>query len=78
VIDWRARLTPEQREQATKWRRAHRWHPHRLRHNAGTELRRDSGAELARIVLGHKSLDVTEIYAEADRAKAFEALRRIG
>jgi integrase len=54
------------------------WHPHRLRHNAATTIRRECGIELARIILGHKSVEVTEICAEADEAKAREAMRRMG
>jgi hypothetical protein len=34
--------------------------------------------EVAKMILGHKSVAVTEIYAEADEAKAREAMRRIG
>ncbi len=40
------------------------WHPHQLRHNAATEIRKEFGAEMARIILGHRHLKVTEIYAE--------------
>ena len=54
------------------------WHPHRLRHNAATVIRREFGLEVAKIILGHKSVAVTEIYAEADERKAQEAMRRIG
>jgi integrase len=55
-----------------------RWHPHQLRHNAATNLRREFGIEVARIVLGHSSPTVTETYAEADRGKAIEAMTRAG
>jgi integrase len=50
-----------------------RWHPHRLRHNAATFLRRQYGLEAAQLILGHKTLSVTEIYAE----KNVEAAKRI-
>ncbi|MBN2561057.1 MAG: site-specific integrase [Phycisphaerae bacterium] len=60
------------------WRREHRWHPHQLRHNAATTLRREFGIEVARIVLGHRSVSVTEVYAEIDVAKAQEAMSKIG
>jgi len=43
-----------------------RWTPHRLRHTAATELRKEYGVEVARAVLGHACLAATEIYAEAD------------
>lgn len=54
------------------------WHPHRLRHNAATNLRRDFGLETARIILGHRSAAITTIYAEADQQKAIEAMARVG
>jgi site-specific recombinase XerD len=60
-------LTPEEKAAVRSWRREHRWHPHQLRHNAATNLRREHGVELARIILGHANVLATQIYAEADR-----------
>jgi integrase len=54
------------------------WHPHQLRHNAATRLRREFGLDVARAVLGHASPVVTEVYAELDGAKAGEAMERVG
>jgi integrase len=54
------------------------WHPHRLRHSAATNLRREFGLETARIILGHRSAAITTIYAEADQQKAVEAMARVG
>ena len=54
------------------------WHPHQLRHNAATRLRKEFGLDVARAVLGHSSPVVTEIYAEMDGAKAAAAMERIG
>jgi integrase len=54
------------------------WHPHQLRHNHATALRRQYGLEVARILLGHKTAAVTEIYAEADQQKAVEIAAKIG
>jgi len=54
------------------------WHPHRLRHSAGTVIRREFDVETARIILGHRSLAMTELYAEADVKRAIEAMREIG
>ena len=54
------------------------WHPHQLRHNAATRLRKDFGLELARIILGHTSAFTTEIYAEADHQQAVEVIAKIG
>ena len=75
---WNERLTPKQREQLKAWQKAHRWHPHQLRHNAATYLRKEFGIEAARVVLGHKSAGVTEIYAELDRMKAAEIMGQVG
>jgi integrase len=54
------------------------WHPHQLRHNAATNLRKEFGVELARIVLGHATAFTTEIYAEADKQQAMQVIARIG
>jgi integrase len=71
-------LTDDQMTELKAWRKAHRWHPNQLRHNAGTRLRREFGLDVARAVLGHSSPVVTEVYAELDQAKAAEAMARIG
>jgi len=54
------------------------WHPHQLRHNAATRLRKEFGLELARAVLGHRSPVVTEIYAELDGNLAAGVMEKIG
>jgi integrase len=54
------------------------WHPHQLRHNHATMVRKQYGLEVARILLGHKTAAVTEIYAEADQKKAVEIAAKIG
>jgi site-specific recombinase XerD len=59
-------------------RLVHSWHPHQLRHNAATYIRREFGVEFSKVILGHQSLDMTQIYAEADQEKAREVVRRIG
>jgi integrase len=76
--EWMSRLTAEQRAELAAWRKAHRWHPHQLRHLRATELRREFGLDVARAVLGHRTPIVTEIYAEIDTAKAIDAMSRIG
>jgi integrase len=48
------------------------WTPNRLRHNAATRFRKRCGLETARILLGHRRMNTTEIYAEADTAEARE------
>jgi site-specific recombinase XerD len=71
-------LTPDRAADLKEWRRAHRWHPNRLRHNAATRLRREFGLDVARVILGHSSPAVTEVYAEVDRAKAVDVMGRVG
>jgi integrase len=75
---WMARLTPEQRDELKRWRDAHRWHPHQLRHTAATKLRKQYGLEAARVVLGHRSAAVAEIYAEIDSGKAQQIMGEVG
>lgn len=54
------------------------WAPNQLRHNAATQLRKEYGIELARIILGHSTAFTTEIYAEADRQHAVEVIAKVG
>lgn len=54
------------------------WHPHQLRHNHATFVRREHGLEVARVMLGHKHAAITEVYAEADHARAIEVAAKIG
>jgi integrase len=55
-----------------------KWTPGRLRHNAGTNVRKIFGAEAAQLVLGHQNLSTTEIYAEKDRKRYAEIMNAIG
>jgi integrase len=55
-----------------------KWHPHQLRHNAATQLRKEFGLDVARAVLGHTSPAVTEIYAERDEMAATRAMEQAG
>jgi integrase len=71
-------LTEEQRKELKRWVPAEAWHPNQLRHNAATRLRKEFGLDVARIILGHSNVVVTEVYAEADREKALAVVARIG
>jgi len=73
-----ARLTDEQKTEIKQWRHRHRWHPHQLRHNAATFLRQEFGVEAARLILGHRSVAVSELYAELDHRKAVEIMASVG
>lgn len=63
----------ERREGRAVWRSAHCWNPHQLRHTSATNLRKEFGLEAAQVILGHKTLAVTQLYAE----KNVEAAQRI-
>ena len=54
------------------------WHPHQLRHNHATMVKREHGLEVARVLLGHKHAAITEVYAEADRERAIDVVSQIG
>lgn len=76
---YRARLTPEDKAELKAHRDSVCWHPHQLRHNAATRLRAEQGLELAQTILGHRTgSSITEIYAEANVARAKEIMARIG
>ncbi len=67
------------RTRLAEWRQAHRWTPHRLRHNAATFLRREYGIDLAQTILGHRlGSTITEVYAEANVAKAIDVMGKVG
>ena len=75
---WKARLSADQREQVKAWRREHRWHPHQLKHTMGTAVRRKYGVEAVKVVLGHRDIKTSEIYAERDLQRAAEIMAKIG
>lgn len=54
------------------------WHPHQLRHTAATIIRREMGLDAARALLGHRSLGITDTYAELDQTLAVEAAQKLG
>lgn len=55
-----------------------RWHPHQLRHNYDTRIRKEFGVEAARIIRGHRITAVTELYAEPDRSRVRGIVTRVG
>lgn len=59
-------------------RQVPRWHPHQLRHSYATKIRRTYGLEAARILLGHRTMAVTEVYADIDRAKVSSVVQAFG
>ena len=53
------------------------WGPNRLRHNAATSLREQFGIEASRVILGHTSPAMTEVYAEIDCSKATAIMTQV-
>ncbi|HEX5269400.1 MAG TPA: tyrosine-type recombinase/integrase [Gemmataceae bacterium] len=78
VAAWKARLGDAGLAELKAWRKAHRWHPHQLRHLAATRLRAEFGIELARIILGHSSASMTEVYALDNLKAAADVIGRVG
>lgn len=68
----------KEKETGTHGPALEKWHPYRLRHSAATRLRRDVGIDLARVALGHRGLDATQVYAEADEQSARNAMAKVG
>jgi integrase len=60
------------------WRRERRWHPHQLRHTAATMLRKEHGLEAAQVILGHRTLTVTQVYAEKNVEVAQAVMELVG
>ncbi len=54
------------------------WTPHRLRHSFAERVRESYGIEAASAALGHRSVDVTEIYAARNRTAARRVAREVG
>jgi integrase len=54
------------------------WHPNQLRHSFATMLRKECGLDAARVILGHTSPAVTEMYAEKDFETARSVIERLG
>ena len=75
--EWKTRLGADW-QKVKAWQKSHRFHPHQLRHSAATFIAQTEGVELARIILGHRHLSTTEIYAEADQKKAEQTMMKIG
>jgi integrase len=76
--EWRKRLSKKEKAELKAWYKQYHWHPHQLRHNAATFLRKEFGLETARIILGHRSAAITEVYAELDQQKAMDAVVKVG
>lgn len=65
-------------EAVKAFKKSNRFHPHQLRHTAATRFRRDSNLDTARALLGQKTIQAAEIYAEQDMDRAREFMERVG
>jgi len=65
-------------ERAAKAAGVGHWFPNQLRHSAATEIRAMFGIEASSTRLGHKSLDVTQVYAERNLKLSRDVARQIG
>src|SRR5207249_4170009 len=75
---WLTRLTAEQRMELKAWWKAHRFHPHQLRHTAATRWRKEFGAEATLVLLGDRTTRMVDIYGEKDRAISSRIMEKIG
>ena len=55
----------------------HVWSPNQLRHDRRHLPRKQFGAEAAQVILGHRNLDVTEIYAEKNVEAAMKIMAKV-
>jgi integrase len=55
-----------------------RWSPNRLRHAAGTQLRKQFGIEAASTILGHRTTKMTETYAQRNIEQGKRIARQVG
>ncbi|MEM1026656.1 MAG: site-specific integrase [Planctomycetota bacterium] len=78
-LEWKRRLGAKRWAELIAWQKSHRWTPHRLRHSAATNLRKQFGLETAALILGHSSAVVTDqTYAERDLGVILKAAQAAG
>jgi integrase len=54
------------------------WSPNQLRHSAATRIREQASLDAAQIILGHSSVQTTQIYAEKNLAAALKIAAEVG
>lgn len=54
------------------------WHPHQLRHNCATLIRKQFDRETAQVICGHANGETTEIYTEEQKERAIAAIAKVG
>lgn len=68
----------ERKRQLREWHREHRWSPGQLRHNAASRVAAEFSTEIARIVLGHETVQTTLLYVLRDLQSALDAVGKVG
>lgn len=74
----KAKARKDRADQRSAWHAAHTWHPNQLRHTAATNLRKNYGLEAAQVILGHRTLTVTQVYAEKNVNAAMKIMAEVG
>jgi integrase len=54
------------------------WHPHQLRHNCATRIRKEHGLDAVRATLGHRTVTQSAEYAELDAELAVNVAAAVG
>jgi integrase len=79
IAAWKKRIGPAGQAEVLAWHRAHRFHPHQVRHRAAVEFRAKYGIEACRALLGHSFAAMSDHYArEADHSLASRAAHEGG
>jgi integrase len=55
-----------------------RWHPNQLRHAAATKIREQASLDASQVILGHSSIQTTQVYASKNERAAIEIAAKIG
>lgn len=63
--EWRARLGPGRWAEMKAWHKAHRFHPHQLRHLFATRVNEAGNMDAARQALGHQHESTTRRYVHS-------------
>jgi integrase len=76
--EWKARLTLDEKKALRAWQKAHRFHPHQLRHTAATRIRKQFTLDAAQVVLGHATVSSTQVYAKKNVEEARRVMAEVG
>ena len=76
--EWRERLGPLGWAEVMAWRKAHRFHPHQLRHAAATAAYELADRDTAMEALGHADGRTADTYIEKRLLKAAALVARVG